>query len=132
MAPVDLRKIAAEVSAQHGIRIDADDPIMAVVTLNRLIFEQSVNELTECLRLRTDEMEKAAARVQVRAGGVLAQEVKECVAALKNSAVQGELPVRTPRSGRETWAGQVIWIVIGLMAAIALLAAGAWAGTSLK
>ena len=132
MAPVDLKKIAAEVSAQHGIRIDADDPIMAVVTLNRLIFEQSVNELTECLRLRTDEMEKAAARVQVRAGGVLAQEVRECVAALKNVAVQGELPVRTPRFGREPWAGQVIWIVIGLIAAIALLAAGAWAGTWLK
>ena len=132
MAPVDLKKIAAEVSAQHGIRIDADDPIMAVVTLNRLIFEQSVNELTECLRLRTDEMEKAAARVQVRAGGVLAQEVRECVAALKNSAVQGELPVQTPRSGREAWASQVLWIVIGLIAAIALLAAGAWAGTWLK
>lgn len=132
MAPADLKKIAAEVSAQHGLRIDADDPIMAVVTLNRLIFEQSVNELTECLRLRADEMEKAAARVQIRAGGVLAQEVRECVAALKNSAVQGELPVRTPRSGREPWAGQVIWIVIGLIAAIALLAAGAWAGTWLR
>ncbi len=132
MAPVDLKKIAAEVSAQHGIRIDADDPIMAVVTLNRLIFEQSVNELTECLRLRTDEMEKAAARVQVRAGGVLAQEVRECVAALKNSAVQGELPVRTPRFEREPWASHLLWIVIGLIAAIALLAAGAWAGTRLK
>ena len=132
MAPVDLKKIAAEVSAQHGIRIDADDPIMAVVTLNRLIFEQRVYELTECLRLRTDEMEKAAARVQVRAGGVLAQEVRECVAALKHSAVQREPPVRTPVFGREPWAVQAIWIVIGLIAAIALFAAGAWAGTWLK
>ena len=132
MAPVDLKRIAAEVSAQHGIRIDADDPIMAVVTLNRLIFEQSVNELTECLRLRTDEMEKAAARVQVRAGGVLAQEVRECVAALKLSAVKGELPVRTPRFEREPWASHLLRIVIGLIAAIALLAAGAWAGTRLK
>lgn len=132
MAPVDIRKIAAEVSAQHGIRIDSDDPIMAVVTLNRLIFEQSVSELTECLRLRTDEMEKAAARVQVRAGGVLAQEVRECVAALKLSAVQGELPVQTPRFGREPWSSRVLWIVIGLIAAIALLGAGAWAGTWLK
>ena len=52
MTPSDLKRIAAEVSVQHGIRIDADDPMMAVVTLNRLVFEQAVAEVLERVQLR--------------------------------------------------------------------------------
>jgi len=44
---IDLKRLAAEVSVQHGIRVDPDDPMMAVVTLNRLVFEQAVGQLLE-------------------------------------------------------------------------------------
>jgi len=50
---------------------------MAVVTLNRIVFEQSVGEVLERLRKVVEEFEKAAGRVQVRAGSVLAQEVRD-------------------------------------------------------
>ena len=60
--------MAAEVSIQHGIRLDADDPMMAVVTLNRLVFEQAV---AECSGARSvggpKDFEAAADKVQVRA-----------------------------------------------------------------
>ena len=44
---IDLKRLAAEVSVQHGIRVDPDDPMMAVVTLNRLVFEQAVAQVLE-------------------------------------------------------------------------------------
>ena len=76
MTPDDLKRIAAEVSIQHGIRLDADDPMMAVVTLNRLVFEQAVADVLERVQLAVRDFEAAADKVQVRAGGVLAQEVR--------------------------------------------------------
>ena len=42
MPQLDLRQLAAKVSIEHGIRVDPDDPIMAVVTLNRLVLELSL------------------------------------------------------------------------------------------
>lgn len=83
MEPLDLRKLAAEVSAQHGIRIDPDDPMMAVMTLNRLVFERALDEITERLKTSVDLIERAAGRVQVRAGTVLAQEIKEYTASIE-------------------------------------------------
>ena len=74
--PLDLRRLAAEVSAQHGIRIDPDDPMMAVVTLNRLVFEQAVAQVLDRVQSAVRDFEAAAEKVQVRAGGVLAQEVR--------------------------------------------------------
>jgi hypothetical protein len=47
MAAIDVKRLAAEVSVQHGIRLDPDDPIMAVVTLNQLVFEQSVSVVVD-------------------------------------------------------------------------------------
>ena len=47
MTAIDVKRLAAEVSVQHGIRLDPDDPIMAVVTLNKLVFEQSVSVVVD-------------------------------------------------------------------------------------
>ena len=50
MPQLDLRQLAAKVSIEHGIRVDPDDPIMAVVTLNRLVLEQAANDsLRKCV-----------------------------------------------------------------------------------
>jgi hypothetical protein len=43
MDATEIKRLAAEVSVQHGIRIDPDDPIMAVVTLNRLVRKHPMN-----------------------------------------------------------------------------------------
>jgi hypothetical protein len=80
MDGLDLKKLAAEVSAEHGIRIDADDPVMAVITLNRLVFEQVVERAMARLQASADEIDRAAARVQIRTGSLMAQELKECAA----------------------------------------------------
>jgi hypothetical protein len=71
MPPLDLKELAAKVSVEHGIRVDPDDPIMAVVTLNRLVLEQATNEIVEEVRAATREFEHAAEGVQVQAGAFL-------------------------------------------------------------
>ena len=83
MEPLDLKKLAAEVSAEYGFRIDADDPMMTVVTINRLVFERAVDEAVSRLKKSADEIERAAGRVQVRAGTALAQDVKEYAAKIE-------------------------------------------------
>ncbi len=64
---IDLKRLAAEVSLQHGIRVDPDDPMMAVVTLNRLVFEQAVGQVLERVQASVRDFETATDKVQVRA-----------------------------------------------------------------
>ncbi len=78
MASIDIKRLAADVSAQHGIRIDSDDPMMAVVTLNRLVFEHAIAQVLEQMQIASHEFESASEKTQVRAGAVLAQEIREC------------------------------------------------------
>jgi hypothetical protein len=82
----ELNRMAAEASVLHGIRIDADDPLMAVVTINRMVFESALEEALQSIRTTTEELNQAIDRVQIRAGSAVALEVRECV-----SAIRGEL-----------------------------------------
>src|SRR5580700_10490893 len=126
MTPDDLKRIAAEVSIQHGIRLDADDPMMAVVTLNRLVFEQAVADVLERVQLAVRDFEAAADKVQVRAGGVLAQEVRECGVSMRQEFAktleellrdgQGD---RMKKSGPPVRPTAWIWLVSGLALALA-------------
>jgi hypothetical protein len=83
MRQLDLKQIAAKVSVEHGIRVDPDDRILAVVTLNCLVPEQSANEIVEEVRSATREFEQAAESVQLRARALVAQRVRESVAVLR-------------------------------------------------
>ena len=38
----DIQRLIAEVSARHRIRVEPDDPALALVTLNQLVLEESV------------------------------------------------------------------------------------------
>ncbi len=135
---MDLRRLAAEVSAQHGIRIDPDDPIMAVVTLNLLVFEQAVAQVLDRVQSSVRDFEAASEKVQVRAGGVLAQEVRDCAAILREEIAKAAgniAPETTNVRGRNVSTGSLsnsAWVVAGLGLALVLLAFGVWLGTRLR
>jgi hypothetical protein len=127
---IDLKRLAAEVSVQHGIRMDPDDPMMAVVTLNRLVFEQAVSQVLERVQSAVADFEAATDKVQVRAGGILAQEVRDCAltirqefASIENSRCGGSTSM-IPAASR--------WMVAGLALALALFGAGVWVGTVMR
>lgn len=134
----DLKRLAAEVSVQHGIRIDPDDPMMAVVTLNRLVFEQAVAQVLDRVQSAVRDFETATEKVQVRAGGVLAQEVRECSAALREEIVKViervELSVSTgpALNNSASLVARTAWLVAGLSLALILFAIGVWLGARLR
>ena len=97
MPAIDLKRLAAEISVQHGIRVDPDDPMMAVVTLNRLMLEATVEEIVASLQSATRELQDAAERVQLQAGVRLAKEIRDVV-----SAVEANLRTTRPTSVPDT------------------------------
>ena len=123
---------------QHGIRIDPDDPMMAVVTLNRLVFEQAVAQVLDRVQSAVRDFETATEKVQVRAGGVLAQEVRECAATLRDEIVKvvGRVDSRFRKVRRRPIphrsVARTVWLVVGLSLALILFAFGVWLGTRLR
>ena len=138
MRQLDLKQLAAKVSVEHGIRVDLDDPIMAVVTLNRLVLEQAANEIVEEVRSATREFEEAAETVQLRAGALVAQKVRDCVAVLRQETVRdiGNASTRARKStgdvGRAESHAIQRWVAIGLLSGALLFGCGVWLGTMLR
>jgi len=83
MDALDPKKIVAEVVARHGIKIDAKDPMMAVVTLNELALMQFTTPVVERIEDAERRFEKAAERLQERAGGVLTRQVERAVSVFR-------------------------------------------------
>ena len=135
MTQMELKQLAAKVSVEHGIRVDLDDPIMAVVTLNRLVLEQATHEIVEEVRAATRELEQSVESVQARAGSFLAERVRDCVSVIRQEAGKnignGSIQARE-RIGAAGTASAQRWTVIGLVAGIALFGCGVWLGTMLR
>jgi hypothetical protein len=108
---MDVEKLIGEVAARNGIRIEPDDPAFALVTLNQLVLEQTVQDLVVQIRAATAEFESAADRVQKRAGTILAREVTK-------RSTQSERDAICRRSA--------IWFGVGALFGAVLLAVGAW------
>ena len=135
MRQLDLKELAAKVSAEHHIRVDQDDPIMAVVTLNRLVLESATNEVVEEIRTATREFEQAVESVQVRAGGFLARRARDFVSVLRQEAARnaGNSSIQAQeRIGTVAKAIAQRWAVIGMLAGMALFGFGVWVGAILR
>ena len=139
MDSIEIKRLAAEVSLQHGIRIDPDDPIMAVVTLNRLVLENMLNEGLRSIRTAAQEFNHAAERVQVRAGSAVGQEVRECVALIRGELQKDidEARVHACELVEELHRVQsrwsiIRWIAAGILGGAVLFAGGFYSGVLLR
>jgi hypothetical protein len=50
----DIKDLIGEVAARHGIRLEPDDPALALVTLHRLVFEHVVAEAVREIQTAAD------------------------------------------------------------------------------
>jgi hypothetical protein len=129
MNNADVRAMIGEVAAKHGIRLDADDPAFAIVTLNNLMLERTLEAAFARAADLPREWEVAAASIQGRAGERIAQDTKAAIEAIaKAAAAEREKITAAPAAGKET---NQRWLAIGMAAGALLLVLGVVIGKTL-
>ena len=113
----------ADVCVEHNVRIDSDDPAVAIVSLNRLVLEAALTRAVEQIRTATADLDLQLQNVQVRAGALLAQEMRS---ALRN-VVNNSAPSTVSRN-HFLKQGRLHWLIIGGLIVAAVFASGVWVG----
>lgn len=133
----EIKRLAAEVSVQHGIRVDADDPLMAVVTMNRLMFERAMGDACHLIENAAKDFNCAVERVQLRAGSAIAQEVREYIVRFRAEMQKDVENTRLNARDKTEQLYQVdarrwLWLSFGLLAGVGLFAAGVSVGMLMR
>ncbi|MGI9074111.1 MAG: hypothetical protein ACR2JB_22990 [Bryobacteraceae bacterium] len=135
MACLDKKRLVGEMAARYGIRMDESDPALAIISLNQLILEESIQNICEQLRARIAEFEASAQKLETRAGQVLANQVKESA-----SEIRKQLREDTHAAGlgcrellhqiHEAHQRPVLlrWAAIGIVFGFILFCCGVWVG----
>ena len=99
----------------------------------------SVSAVVERVASAVRELEQAADKVQARAGIVLAQEVRDCVASLRREMLKDMEAASTRRHAKSDALGELLsmthvrrWIAMALVFAVGIFAAGVWLGDCLR
>ena len=135
MAHIDRNRLVAEMASRYGIRLDDNDPALAIISLNQLALEESAQSICEQLRTRMAEFETSAQKLEVRAGAVLAQQVKESAAEIRRE-LHADVQAASLKSREllhqihEAHRRPVLvrWVAIGLLFGFILLLCGIWIG----
>ena len=117
----------ADVCVEHNVRIDSDDPAVAIVSLNRLVLEAVLARAVEQIRNATANLDLQLQNVQVRAGALLAQEIR---AAIRNLAsdVNNSAPSAVSRN-HSLQQCRSRWLIVSGLIVAAVFASGIWVGT---
>jgi len=135
MPELNVKQIVGELASQHGIRLDANDPAIGIVLLNRLVLEHSADELVKGIHTGLRDFEESVRKVQTRAGQLVAAEFNERAAALRSElqtdivlagAKANEIVYRAEQANRQPV--MLRWAVLGTIAALALFLIGLWIG----
>src|SRR5712692_7912910 len=139
MTMPDVKGLIAAVAARHGIALRPDDPVCALVTVNQLVLEQTMAELIGRAQQMTNEFDHAAARLQTRAGSILAAEVRKAGAeirqALRQDITSAHIRAHQPGDEVQPTASRsmmYVWPSAGLIAALALFVIGVLVGRALR
>ena len=129
----DMKQMISEVAAENGIRIEPGDPLFALVTLNRLVLEESAQRFHNHTERLLAVFDASVQKAEKRAGTMLAQMVKESAEQMRQG-LQNDIRVAGVRSLEFVHAVNeahrrpaiIRWAAAGLIAGAALFAAGAW------
>jgi uncharacterized membrane protein YgdD (TMEM256/DUF423 family) len=132
------RRLIAEVAARQNVFLKPDDPAIALVTMNRLILDDAMEEVHGQIRVTIAEFHASMQKAERRAGSMLAQEVKESAAqmqrGLQNDIHTAGLKAReivhlVNEAHRRP--ALIRWSAVGLAAGALLFGGGLWLGTLL-
>ena len=79
----DVQRLIDEVAARHRLLLKPDDAAFAIVTMNRLVLEESLEAIHSRIVEDLALFEAAAKRIQTRAGTLLAAEIRESAAGIR-------------------------------------------------
>jgi CHASE3 domain sensor protein len=131
----DVQRLIDEAAARHRLLLKPDDAAFAIVTMNRLVLEESLEAIHSHIVEDLALFEAAAKKVQTRAGTVLAAEVRESAAGIRQEL---ERDIQDARLQASRIVGQVEAayqqrmsaqkLTIAVLAAALLFSCGVWAG----
>lgn len=117
--PDDIRNILAEVCAEYRVRIDPDDPAVAVVMLNRLVLELALNRAVERIENATAALSGQVDAAQVRIGAVLAQELQSALTKSRKDSAGAQTAAAARGFAKLTLAAVALAIfVVGIFAGV--------------
>ena len=131
----DVQRLIDEVAARHRILLKPDDAAFAIVTMNRLVLEESLEAIHSRIVQDLALFEAAAKKMQIRAVTVLAAEVRESAAKIRqelqrdvqDARLQASEIVRQVEAAyRQRMSAQKL--AIAVLAAVLLFSCGLWAG----
>ena len=134
----DVQRLIGEVAAQNGIRMEPDDPLFALVTMNKIVLDQATREFQEQLQTRIAEFHTSMEKAERRAGIMLAQKVKES-ADLMRQVLQNDIHIAGLKAREivhlvneaHRRPALIRWFAVGLVAGALLFGGGIWLGTLL-
>jgi hypothetical protein len=135
---IDIQRLIGEVAARDGIRVEPGDPAFALVTLNQLVIEDAMKQVAEQIRSGIAEFTEAVHKTESRAGKVLAGEVKEAAAELREELQRDiesarisarEILFETHR--KHSRLALIRCALAATAAAVAVFASGVWVGAHL-
>jgi len=132
---LDTQKLIAEIAERHHMRVETDDPIFAVVTVNQRVMEDTIRQMLKVMEATLARFDASIERAENRAGRVLAQSVKESGDGIRRvvhedigaaSVKANELVRAIHRAHSQRALG--LWAGIALLCATVLCAGSFWLG----
>jgi len=135
MAELDTGRLIGELARRYAIRMDDNDPAIAIVALNRLMLEHAMKELCDAVARRIAEFEASALKIEHRAGRLLAQDMCEATARIR-AELRNDIDSAGIKAAHLVYLvdqahkrpARVRWLSVGLLSAVALVLAGVLIG----
>ena len=131
----NVQRLIAEVAAQHGLFLKPDDAAFALVTMNRLVLEESLEMIRSQIAADLAQFQATAQSAHKRAESAIAEEVSSSTAALRNEIQRDintarlravEIVQEVKTAYQKPMSDQKFTIVV--LAALLLLLCGVWLG----
>ena len=134
-ASFDKKHLMGELASRYGIRIDESDPALAIVALNQLLLEETIQYICEHLQGRISEFDASAQKAEARAGQTLACEVRRAAAEIRQE-LNGDIEASTLRCRelvRQVHTAHqrpelIRWAAVGIVFGFILFCSGVWVG----
>ena len=131
----DVKQLISEVAAENGILIEPNDPLFALVTMNRLVLDEAARKLQDNVKAQMDQFHTNVQKAERLGGNMLGQVVKEAAEKMREG-LKSDIQIAGLRATefvnmvheahrRPTLAR---CCALGLMAAVLLFGCGLWLG----